>query len=44
METPNTRSLVPRLRELGLTQRGVEQVFSTFHATTEPFRQATRGG
>jgi coenzyme F420-reducing hydrogenase gamma subunit len=44
METPNTAALVPRLRELGLTERGVERVFQTFNAGAEPFREAATGG
>jgi coenzyme F420-reducing hydrogenase gamma subunit len=40
METPNTAALVPRLRDLGLTERGVERVFQTFNANTEQFRRA----
>jgi coenzyme F420-reducing hydrogenase gamma subunit/NAD(P)H-flavin reductase len=34
METPNTDALVPRLRELGLSERGVERIFRTFAAGT----------
>jgi sulfhydrogenase subunit delta len=45
METPNTAALVPRLRELGLDERGVARVFQTFNASAEPFRDAAvRGG
>jgi sulfhydrogenase subunit delta len=40
METPNTAALIPRLRDLGLTERGVERVFQTFNANAEPFREA----
>jgi sulfhydrogenase subunit delta len=40
METPNTAALVPRLRELGLTERDVGRVFQTFNANAEPFREA----
>jgi sulfhydrogenase subunit delta len=40
METPNTGALVPRLHELGLTERAVERVFQTFHANAAPFREA----
>jgi len=40
METPNTAALVPRLRELGLTERDVGRVFQTFNAGAEPFREA----
>jgi len=40
METPNAASLVPRLRDLGLTERDVERVFSTFNANADAFREA----
>jgi coenzyme F420-reducing hydrogenase gamma subunit len=40
-ETPNTGALVPLLRDLGLTERGVERVFGTFNANTDAFRQAS---
>jgi coenzyme F420-reducing hydrogenase gamma subunit len=40
METPNTANLVPRLRDLGLTERDVERVFSTFNANADAFREA----
>lgn len=40
METPNTSALVPLLRNLGLTERGVERVFQTFNADAAPFREA----
>jgi sulfhydrogenase subunit delta len=40
METPNTAALVPLLRNLGMTERGVERVFRTFNADAEPFRNA----
>jgi sulfhydrogenase subunit delta len=40
METPNTAALVPRLRDLGLTERDVGRVFQTFNANAEPFREA----
>jgi coenzyme F420-reducing hydrogenase gamma subunit len=44
METPNTEALVPLLRRLGMDDRNVERVFSTFNANAEPFREAaTRG-
>ena len=43
METPNTAALIPKLRDLGLTERGVERVFQTFHASAEPFRKAAVG-
>jgi coenzyme F420-reducing hydrogenase gamma subunit len=44
MESPNTAAMVPRLRELGLSERGVERVFQTFNASAEPFRDAAAGG
>ncbi|HUK97149.1 MAG TPA: hypothetical protein VLV46_05790 [Gaiellaceae bacterium] len=44
METPNTAALVPLLRHLGMTDRGVERVFSTFNADAEPFRKAVPRG
>jgi sulfhydrogenase subunit delta len=44
METPNTAALIPRLRDLGLTARGVERVFQTFNASAEPFREAATSG
>jgi sulfhydrogenase subunit delta len=40
METPNIPALVPLLRNLGLTERGVERVFQTFNADAAPFREA----
>jgi len=40
METPNTEALVPLLRNLGMTDRGVERVFQTFNAGADEFRQA----
>ena len=43
MESPNTAAMIPRLRELGLTERGVERVFQTFNANAEPFRDAAVG-
>jgi len=44
METPNTDALIPRLRDLGLTERGVERVFQTFNANANAFREAARRG
>ncbi len=44
METPNTEALVPLLRRLGMNDRNVERVFSTFNASAEPFREAATGG
>lgn len=43
-ETPNTGALIPKLRDLGLTERGVERIFQTFNADTEPFREAAGRG
>ncbi len=40
METPNADALVPLLRSQGLSDQGVERVFSTFNAAAEPFRKA----
>jgi len=40
MESPNAASLVPKLRDLGLTERDVERVFSTFNANADAFREA----
>ena len=39
-ETPNTDALVPLLRRQGLSERGVQRVFSTFNAGTDPFIKA----
>ena len=39
-ETPNTDALVPLLRRQGLSERGVERVFSTFNAGTDTFTKA----
>jgi coenzyme F420-reducing hydrogenase gamma subunit len=44
MESPNTGALVPLLRMRGLSERGVERVFSTFNVDTEPFRGAAGRG
>jgi coenzyme F420-reducing hydrogenase gamma subunit len=44
METPNTGALIPRLRDLGLTERGVERVFQTFNANADAFREAAGRG
>ena len=44
MESPNTAALVPLLRNLGMTERGVERVFRTFNADAEPFRDAVPHG
>ena len=40
METPNTAALIPLLRRQGLSERGVERVFSTFNAGAEAFAKA----
>jgi sulfhydrogenase subunit delta len=44
MESPNTGALVPLLRVRGLSEKGVERVFSTFNVATEPFREAVGRG
>jgi coenzyme F420-reducing hydrogenase gamma subunit len=44
MESPNTVSLVRLLRRQGMTDRGVERVFSTFNVGTDPFRKASGRG
>jgi coenzyme F420-reducing hydrogenase gamma subunit len=44
METPNTGALVPLLRVRGLSERGVERVFSTFNSAAEPFGEAAGRG
>lgn len=38
-DTPNTRSIAARLRELGMSEPEVRRVFRTFTAASEPFRQ-----
>jgi sulfhydrogenase subunit delta len=40
METPNTASLIPLLRDRGLDTRDIQRIFQTFNASTEPFREA----
>jgi coenzyme F420-reducing hydrogenase gamma subunit len=40
MESPNTGALVPLLRVRGLSERGVERVFSTFNVDSQPFKEA----
>jgi coenzyme F420-reducing hydrogenase gamma subunit len=44
MESPNTGALVPLLRVRGLSERGVERVFSTFNVGMEPFKEAAGHG
>jgi coenzyme F420-reducing hydrogenase gamma subunit len=44
METPNIDALVPLLRSQGMSERGVERVFSTFNVGTDPFRKAAGRG
>lgn len=39
METPNTRSLTPRLKELGMDERGSRRVYRTFNADAPAFRE-----
>jgi coenzyme F420-reducing hydrogenase gamma subunit len=43
-ETPNPVSLTRRLQELGLDDRDVERVYSTFNAGAPDFRQAAQRG
>ena len=40
METPNTDALVPRLRQLGMTEADTGRVFRTFNAAAEAFLAA----
>jgi coenzyme F420-reducing hydrogenase gamma subunit len=44
MESPNTGAFVPLLRVRGLSERGVERVFSTFNVASEPFKEAAGRG
>lgn len=45
MESPNTRSLVGQLAKLGMDERAVRRVFSTFNVAAKPFRdEAERHG
>ena len=44
MESPNTGALVPLLRVRGLSERGVERVFSTFNVGVESFKEAAGRG
>ena len=39
MESPNTRSLTRQLRVLGMDDRGVDRVFSTFNVNAPGFRE-----
>ncbi len=39
METPNTQSLSGQLAELGMSQRDLKRIYSTFNANAEPFRE-----
>ena len=39
METPNTKALAARWRELGATDQAVHRAFRTFTAAAEPFRK-----
>ncbi len=41
---PNTASLIPQLRQLGMTEDGIGRVFATFNAAAPGFSQAARGG
>ena len=42
METPNTRSLSAGLSELGMNERDIKRVYSTFNANAEPFREEAK--
>ena len=44
METPNTRSLTRQLRVLGMDERGLDRVFSTFNVNAPGFREVPRRG
>jgi len=44
METPNTTSLTRQLKVLGVTEDGVERVYSTFNAGAPEFREAATHG
>ena len=44
MESPNTGALVPLLRVRGLSERGVDRVFSTFNVGVESFKEAAGRG
>ena len=39
METPNTVSLSRQLADLGMSERDLKRVYSTFNANAEPFRE-----
>jgi coenzyme F420-reducing hydrogenase gamma subunit len=40
---PNTASLIPQLRLLGMTDDGIDRVFSTFNVAAPGFAPASRG-
>jgi len=40
---PNTASLIPQLRHLGMTDDSIDRVFSTFNAAAPGFSPASRG-
>jgi sulfhydrogenase subunit delta len=42
VDAPNTASLIPQLRQLGMTSDGVQRVFSTFNVAAEGFSAASR--
>jgi sulfhydrogenase subunit delta len=44
METPNTLSLTRQLKLVGVSERGIERVFRTFHADAPAFREASTRG
>jgi len=41
METPNTRALAERWKELGVDDRGLVRAFRTFNADAAPFKEAS---
>jgi coenzyme F420-reducing hydrogenase gamma subunit len=40
---PNTSSLIPRLRQLGMSDDGIDRIFATFNAAAPGFAQAAHG-
>ena len=44
VEAPNTASLIPRLRQLGMSADGVQRVFATFNVASAGFTAAARAG
>jgi len=41
-ETPNTQSLSGQLAELGMSERNIRRVYSTFNTNAEPFREEAK--